>query len=119
MSDQPFRPLSLFERALLERLIETLRSDDELVSRQLVGQLDQCLVRSLDEHGCIEFNIASESGSPPVCEGEAEDADGTLIHVLLFLTNDGSLYTLEIMRDDDTPIIKLPEPAEFRVWRRP
>lgn len=121
MGSQGFRPMIAFERSLLQRLIETLRSGDDGLYRRLLTQLDRCLVRPLGQgSSCLEFNLVP--GLVPhfaVAEGVANDADAVPISVVLFVTDGGLLFELEVLKADDSPIIQMPSPERFQTWLVP
>jgi quinol monooxygenase YgiN len=134
MNSSSFRNLTDYERSLIGRLLEedfagraTLASQ---IEEALVRQLDEhgCLefsvkrdivVRQLDEHGCLEFSVkrdivANVKDRIPT-EGEFKDTDGVAIHVLLHVVK-GKVDELEIYKDDGSPVVRMPDPAGLRLF---
>ena len=94
-----FRTLREEERMLIHKLLGTrFPGRDELAT-----QLDTCLAKPLDPSGSLELTTsiltqASVGRRVPV-EGEFEDEDGVVVHVLLHVVG-GFLRELEIYKED-------------------
>ena len=109
-----YRALSSYERGILDRLLEA----DFPGRSQISEQLGKCLVRTVDKEGSLELHVQTDLKAEvkrriPI-EGEVEDADGILIHVLLHVVN-GVVTELEVYKDTPSPIIKRPEAAKLRL----
>lgn len=109
------RRLSDYEKQLVDRLL----SNDFAGRDAVVAQIEHTLVRQLDNHGCLEFEV---SGGPPAftrfrvpVEGEFEDADGVTIHVLLHIVNH-RVKTLEIYKENLSDVQQLPDPSKLRLF---
>src|SRR3954468_11828669 len=94
-----FRPLTTYERAVLDKLLEPNFPGREELRRQL----DSVTARQLFEDGTLALQCgvcdpAQVKGRVPT-EGECEDADGVVIHVLLHVV-DGVMSELEVFKDD-------------------
>jgi hypothetical protein len=101
---EAWRQLTERERAIIDRLMESAFSGRD----EILIQLDHCLVRfwrGCEEHcGSLEFQVNSDrlipgsrsSDTPIPVEGQAFDADGLPIDVLLF-HRDGRLKHLEFV----------------------
>jgi hypothetical protein len=104
------------ETNLFDRLLE----GDFPGRNELRHQVDRVLVREIDENGSLELKTSSDLLAPTAfripTEGEAKDSDGISVHVLLHVV-DGKINELEIYKDDSSPLIKLPDPAEFTLFR--
>src|SRR6266508_3873314 len=109
-----YRELTPTERQLLERLLGA-----EFTGRdEIAEQVKTCKVRAVDEHGCLEFFVQSETKAPvrqgvPI-EAEAEDEDGIVIHMLLHVV-DGKVKELEFYSESNSPIKRIPDPSEWRL----
>ena len=113
-SYKKYRPLSSYERVILDRLLES----DFPGRSQIAEQLGKCLVRTIDEEGSLELHVQTDLKAEvkrriPI-EGEVEDADGILIHVLLHVVN-GVVTELEIYKDNSSPIIIRPDASKLRL----
>ena len=93
-----WRPINDWERAILDRLLEPdFPGRDEI---QL--QLEDALVRPIDDDGCVEFQVRSDavannSYTLPVL-AQVVNEDGTeAFEVLLFL-KEGRVDQLEVIR---------------------
>jgi len=109
------RKLSDYEKKLLERLL----SNDFAGRDPVAAQIEDALVRQLDAHGCLDFEV---SAGPPAftrfrvpVEGEFEDEDGITIHVLLHIVNH-RVKTLEIYKEDLSEVRRMPDPSELRLF---
>jgi hypothetical protein len=81
-------------------------------------QIKSSLVRTLDDDGCLEFQVQSKVHANvkfrvPV-EGEGTDADGIKIHILLHVVS-GKVNELEIYKEDSSPIRKLIEASGLKI----
>jgi hypothetical protein len=112
-----FRMLTDEESRLIDRLLE-----EEFQGRDaILRQIENSRVKDWDDHnGSLEFDVGP---SPPALtksripvEGEFEDYDGVKTHVLLHVV-DGRIRDLELYKDDSSKIIKMPKPAEVRLFR--
>lgn len=116
--DHQFREMNSSERALMSRLFEEPFPGAE----QLVDQIENCLVRSIDENGSLDFIVplnqkATVRNSVPV-EAEAEDVDGVTIHILLHVIG-GIARGIEVYKEDLSRVIQFPAPAELRLFSPP
>lgn len=114
MFDQNFRPLREDEQAIIDRLLSVEFQDRDLISKQV----EQSMVRRIDENGSLEFKVlvdlsANVQRRIPV-EGQIPDADGTLIHILLHVV-DHRVKELEIYKDDSSKVIRMPPADELEV----
>jgi hypothetical protein len=108
------RPLAEDERNVLAALFRA-----QFPGRsELAQQAQVALVRSLDTNGSLAFVQVGGPSAEVVrripVEAEAEDADGTTIHVLLHVL-DGRLNELEIYREDAGPVTRMPAPDSLRL----
>ncbi len=111
-----FRILEPDERRLIDHLLEgTFPGSDALRE-----QINSCKALIIDENGSLKLRVTSDTKartkSRIPTEGEAEDSDGVTIHVLLHVV-DGKMHQLEIYKEDSSPVISLPLPQEFRLFR--
>lgn len=100
MDERP-REMTAAERALFSRFLET----PFLGSAAVAEQLRNSLVLPIDDNGSLDFLIqtgpkAEVHNSVPV-EAEAEDLDGTTIHMLLHVI-DGKARGLEVYKEDSS-----------------
>jgi len=112
----PFRELLLKERELLGRLFTPAFPGRE----ELSEQLESAKVKVIDEDGSLEFLISSSTKAKNVkyvvpTEGEYEDSDGVIVHILLHLLGDKA-QELEFFREDGTPVRQWPDPQNVRVF---
>jgi hypothetical protein len=115
MNDLEFREMNDTERAIMARLLEIPFPGSEDVA----DQLQQALIRQIDDNGTLDFLIRTDAkanvqNSVPV-EAEGEDLDGTTIHVLLHVIG-GITRGLEVYKEDGLPVIKMPEPSTLRLF---
>jgi hypothetical protein len=115
MNSSSFRNLTDYERSLIGRLLE----EDFAGRATLASQIEEALVRQLDEHGCLEFSVkrdivANVKDRIPT-EREFKDTDGVAIHVLLHVVK-GKVDELEIYKDDGSPVVRMPDPAGLRLF---
>jgi hypothetical protein len=114
--DSPFRPLTLPERALLEKLLEP-----EFPGRdELRLQLTSVTASDLSDDGTLLRLKCGPSAPAPVrcripTEGSCADSDGVPIHVLLHVV-DGAMHELEIFKHDSSGIINPPSPGDLELF---
>ena len=113
-SSTRFRPLSQTERDILGRLLERDFPGREEIRRQL----EQCLVRIIDEEGSLEFKVESKVSAPvarrvPV-EAEMRDEDGIPVRLLLHVV-DNVVAELDVYKADGSPLIKELTPSALRL----
>lgn len=117
-SEMPYRDITSFERALLDRILD-FRSRERNTP---TVRVERYLVKEIDGEGSLKF---AHEGTPgqfeqklfPV-EAQAQDADGIWIHALLFVT-DNVVDELQIYKDDSSPILRMPNPQEWEVFELP
>jgi len=116
--DASFRPLKTHERELLEKLLEP-----EFPGREeLRQQLNSVTGKQIFEDGALALQCDSSHPAPVKCrvpvEAQGQDADGVLISVSLHVV-DGFMNELEIVKGDDSKILRTPSPRDFVliVWR--
>jgi hypothetical protein len=112
------RKVNNAERSILNRILELPFPGSETIAEQLRN----FLVVPIDDNGSLDFLIedgpkARVHNSVPV-EAEAEDIDGTTIHLLLHVI-EGITRGLEVYKDDSSRVIRMPEPSEFRIFSPP
>lgn len=100
------------EKSLLLRLLDaTFPGRDELVP-----QLENVLVKTIDQDGGLELQTQAEGKAPVVkqipLEAEGQDEDGVTIHMLLYVV-EGKPIELGFFKDDGTRIRRLPPPSRF------
>jgi len=111
-----YREMFFAERALIARLLSPgFPGKDELVL-----QLDNALVRVIDEDGSLEFDLQSEIVANSVkyvfpTEGIYNDLDGVKAHVLLYMQNCRAIE-LEFYKEDGSRVSSLPEPDSVDVF---
>lgn len=116
MTTSDFRRLSDYEAQLLGVLLS-----HEFPGRdELRLQVEDCLVKTIDEDGSLEFRIVTPKANASVkkrvpVEGEWDDTDGIVGHVLLHVLN-GVLSELELYKEDGTVVNCPPAPASLRVF---
>ncbi len=98
------RSMTPAEMALLEKLL----SVDFPGRDELHAQIQSAVVSKIDEDGSLAIAVSPDIAAPvdrriPV-EGEVEDVDGVMIHVLLHVL-DGRATELEIFREDPKRVI--------------
>ncbi len=103
------------ERQLVLKLLSLLKN-----KIQYQEQLQAAHVSTWVKDGSLKFEISpdispADDGTRMLAEGEAQDADGVMIQVLLHV-QDGRLSVLEIFKGDNSPIVRMPTPSEFRVF---
>lgn len=113
-SSTPFRTLTRTEREILNRLLEAqFPGRDELYE-----QLENCLVRTIDEEGSLEFKVASAMRAPvtrriPV-EAETRDEDGIPVLLLLHVV-EGFVREFEVVKGDGSPMVGELKPSGIRI----
>lgn len=115
MTDQQAREMTANERRLIARLLETPFPGSDAVAEQL----QTCLVVPVGSNGTLDFLIetgpkAEVRNSVPV-EAEAEDIDGTTIHLLLHVI-EGIARGIEVYKEDSSQVIKMPKPSDLRIF---
>ncbi len=109
------RPLTEHERRIVERLLaEGFPGRDEVAE-----QVRRSLVEPVDNNGSLKFRSctdvrASVRSRIPV-EGEAEDADGMTVHVLLHVV-DGKVDELEVYKEDSSGLSAELKPSRLRLY---
>ena len=112
------REMTDAEEALFRRLLEAPFPG----SQALKEQFRNSLVLPINDNGSLDLIIeggpkADVHNSVPV-EAEAEDIDGTTIHMLLHVI-DGTVRGLEVYKEDSSRVIKLPAASELRIFSPP
>jgi hypothetical protein len=113
-NDHTFRGFTSYEREIIDRLLEkAFPGRDEIWE-----QMQNCLVRAIDEDKSLEFLVKSKVQAKvkrriPV-EAEFQDSDGVLMHLLLHVV-DGKVNELEIYKEDGSPIIERPDPSKLKI----
>ncbi|WP_124835885.1 DUF6984 family protein [Burkholderia sp. Bp9031] len=108
-----FRSPSVVERELISELTAA-----EFPGRaEVIKQLQQCVVRVIDEEGSLEVGIPPHAIAAPVLhrvptELYGPDVDGVQISVLLHVV-DGVCREIEIYKVDGTDIQRMPA-----IWQR-
>ncbi len=111
--------LTGWENGAIARLLEP-----EFPGRsELCLQLDRASAKTIDDHGNGHGCIDIRSHSPAIAEvlqrvpseGQAADADGVDIHVLLHVVG-GRMSELEIFKDDGSDVVRLPDPDDIDVF---
>jgi hypothetical protein len=114
MNERAFRRLTPYEMDLMNILLgNSFPGRDELVA-----QLATSTARAFDDNGSFEFHVASPEHAAQVkhavpSEGECEDDDGVIIHFLLHV-RDSFLKELEIFKEDNSKVKRLPHPCLVR-----
>ncbi len=116
MNEQDFRSVGQYEMGLLNALLTpSFAGRDELLAQVAV-----CKIKNFDDNGSFEFKVESPEHAAPTkyavpTEGECEDEDGVVIHLLLHVRGD-YLQELEIFREDNLKVIRRPNPDLLRVF---
>ena len=112
------REMTDAERALFGRFLQDPFPGSEAVAEQLCNSL----VLPIDDNGSLDFLVQAgpkaEVHSPVPVEAEAEDRDGTTIHMLLHVI-DGTARGLEVYKEDFSRVIKWLTPSELRIFSPP
>jgi hypothetical protein len=116
--DISFRPPSEHEKAILAKLFEC----DFLGRNELLHQLAGAEVKTLDKNGSLEFRTTTEGDDSPITLGPAVEARyseveggdllGVCVNLSLFV-NYGRLWSLDIYKDDSSPLLKPIDPEKF------
>ena len=118
MEFKRFREMNIWERQLVDKLLETPFPG----SHDLAIQLRDSLVCSIDENGSVDFLISTNKKvsvhNPIPVEAEAEDSDGITIHLLLHVI-DGIARGIEVYKEDSSDVIKFPDPTALRLFSPP
>jgi hypothetical protein len=98
------------------KLISELTASDFLGRAEVIKQLEQCVVRLIDEDGSLEIGVIHASAAPVLHRVPTElygpDVDGVQISVLLHVV-DGLCREIEIYKVDGTTIQRMPA-----IWQR-
>jgi hypothetical protein len=100
--------------ALVRRLLEPQFTGRDELRQQLSG----ALVRTLDEEGSLEFQIASgplADADSVVMNGAYNDVDGVPVELLLHV-HAGKLAEFEIYKADGSAIRRRPDPGELELF---
>ena len=118
MEPKRFREMNIWERRLVDKLLEIPFPG----SRDLAIQLRDSLVCSIDENGSVDFLVSTKKKvsvhNPIPVEAEAEDSDGITIHLLLHVI-DGIARGIEVYKEDSSDVIKFPDPTALRLFSPP
>jgi hypothetical protein len=115
MNTTPFRQLDNTERRVIQALLVPYFPGRDALSQQL----EDSLVRLIDQDGSLEFQVRSPIRATEVkyavpTEATYVDSDGVTVHLLLHVVDD-QLKELEIYKEDGSKPIRLPDPSELRV----
>jgi len=103
-----------------KRIIERLLGGEFFGRDQIRAQINNSLVKKIDEDGSLRFdvkiNVKADVRQRIPIEAECEDSDGVTIHVLLHVV-EGTVYELEIYKDDSSKIVQMPDPKHFRLLK--
>jgi hypothetical protein len=108
--------MHVHEKQLIDKLLApTFSGRDELKL-----QLQNASVATVDENGSLEFFLKSDISADHVkyvvpTEGEYEDTDGVTVHILLHVVR-GKAKELELYKEDNSQVIKWPDPECVRVF---
>lgn len=98
------------------KLISELTAAEFPGRAEVIEQLDQCVVRLIDEEGSLEIRLLRAIAAPVLHRIPTElygpDVDGVQISVLLHVV-DGLCREIEIYKVDGTTIQQMPE-----IWER-
>lgn len=102
------RDLSSREREIVARLLAEQFAGNADLRRQVVA----CRVEQIDEDGSLRFEVSPENPRAGVIQrvpvqAAAPDSDGVLIHLDLHVV-DGFLFELDIYREDEATVMRLP-----------
>ncbi|HJW75390.1 MAG TPA: hypothetical protein VJ787_06940 [Thermoleophilia bacterium] len=109
-----WRRITASEIALVNLLLSANFSE----SKAIAEQVRNARVRTVDANGSIAFTVASSERAVvkhrvPI-EAEADDRDGTVVHMLLHVV-DGQVSELEFFKEDSSAILDLPPPDRWRL----
>jgi hypothetical protein len=118
--ERDFRPITNAERNIFHRLFEL-----EFPGRdELKAQLKELLAKTIHKDGSILLKVQSNSVFPSECrvpiEARCPDADtksqvDAHIQILLHVV-EGKLFELEIYKEDGSPMIRPPDPTQFKLF---
>ncbi len=116
--NEKWRSLTRRERELIEKLLSTPFAGRE----ELVTQLEGVVASKVLDDGTMDLRVESDAPRAGVTsrvpvEAQTVDADGMDILILLHVV-DGMLNELEIIKGDDTAIIRPPVASELSVQVR-
>jgi hypothetical protein len=118
--EQGFRPITVAEKAILEKLLQVnFPGHDELAQ-----QLADLKAKQIDAQGSLRFLVAG-GASASISRGVAVEARysdldtkgeaGVHVNVLLHVA-DGKLSILGIYKDDGSRILRAPDPSKFQFF---
>jgi len=114
--DLEFREISMREKGLLEKLVDSaFHGRDELRT-----QLNHLKAKEIIDDGTLRLRCTGGAPSgyyTPIAEGVCKDTDGTDIAVILHLGKTGFMSMLEIIKYDGSRIVN-PPAAENLVLNR-
>lgn len=117
------RPLTRWEEAVIERIVDCTTTDREALRGQLrtvavVGECRHCPTAWLNVDRAYSQALRSASGEPRFgtvnCELEGKDLDGMPISILLHL-NRGFVSELDVFRGDSEPLLAVPQPEALEI----
>ena len=111
MTGRKFRPMTQYEQAVLDRMLELPFEGRDELRRQSKHALVREIADAGDHAGSIEFKVEGDSRafvrwSVPV-EGRGRDSDGAEVDFLLHLKA-GIIDTLEVVKADGSNITRMP-----------
>jgi hypothetical protein len=111
----PPRPLQAEEAALVKKLLAGTPLGDEL-DRPLA----EMLVTDMADGGMGSIQFCATDAKrrlygSTVREGSFLDQDGTLVWVALNLDQFGNLFELDIWKVDFSPLLRYPDPRDFKI----
>jgi hypothetical protein len=119
MIEKEYRPLTESERAIFDRLLEKSFPG----RNELVQQLQDLLVKRVDEEGSLSLKVSSSVLAPVqgriAVDARYVDSDtppdsAVHVHILLHVVN-GRMVELEFYKDDGSSIKKRPHPNDLVV----
>jgi len=106
---QDYRKPTLNEVKLLHFLIDNSKHN-------LIGQLDDCLVRTMDDGKMGSLLLYPKpitdkmrTFGSAIAEYQFTDSDGVEVLIALNVDNEGYLFELDVWKTDYSPLIKLPD----------
>jgi hypothetical protein len=120
VDEEEFRPITTVEYEIIKKMLETkFRGRNQFV-QQLVG----LWAKPIDAQGSLRLRVTCTAAAP-ISRGiavearypdlDARDESGPCVNLLLHVA-DGRLSMLEIYKDDGGKILKVPNPAEMKVY---
>jgi hypothetical protein len=118
--EQEYRPPTVSERQILDRLLEVNFPGRD----SLVQQLEGLLVKQINGEGCLSLNVISTARANlpngVAVEGRYSDSDAVdswepRVNLLLHVVN-GLLKLLEVYKDDSSRIRRAPNPEELQLF---